>query len=110
MTAPRYIETQIAIPPDGRRWRTVRYDLERSADLARYVARERYAWPGGYELFAVCEDGAVLCKDCCRAEYATIARNAHPGSGWRLIGLDTAETLEEPETCAHCSATIPRDD
>ena len=105
----RYIEQQQPCNSNLTAWRTVRYDMDRSADIARFVAREKFAWPGGYELFAICEDGEALCHDCCRAEYATIARNSAPRSGWRIIGCDSMANCGEPETCAHCGRTIGGD-
>lgn len=106
---PRIIESQKHyFPPRAGicgAFRTERYDLERSADAARYVARERYAWPGGYALFACTDDGGTLCADCCRAEYATIART-HRNSGWFVIGVGSAESCEETLHCDHCGAVI----
>ena len=105
----RYIEQQQPLNANLTAWRTVRYDLERSADIARYIAREHYAWPGGYELFAVMRDGECLCFDCCRTEYREIAR-ADSRSDWRVVGMDSTE-CSDPETwgddtCAHCGRTI----
>ena len=99
----RYIEQQIAI--DAVNYRTVRYDMERSGDIARYIAREHYAWPGGYELAAVMRDGELLCFDCCRSEYPQIAR-ADSRSNWRAIGYTSTAEMEEPEICAHCGRAI----
>ena len=87
-------------------WRMQRYDLECGADIARYVARERYAWPGGYELFAIADDSGVLCNDCCRTEYALIARS-NPRDGWRIIAIDsTADCDTDDVICDHCGRTI----
>ena len=60
--------------------------MSAAAELLRRVramARERYAWPGGYALALVTTDGGILCPDCVRAEY------------W-----------EGPELCDHCGASI----
>lgn len=103
------IETQYFYGRFPSRWNVRRFDLSKGADCARYIARERFAWPGGYALFAVCSDGGALCADCCRAEYPLIARasrDPHDHSGWRVVGMDTAECCEETMTCDHCGAVI----
>lgn len=74
---------------------------------ADYVAKEHFAWPGGYELYAIFDDGDSLCYDCCRLERDSIeAGQDNPSSGWRIIGLDTTETCEAFEACGHCGRTI----
>ena len=85
-------------------WREITYDLSRSRDVAKYIARERYAWPGGYPLFAVTDDGAALCPDCCKTEYRQIAESI-PGDGWHTIRIDI--NYEDDDLfCDHCSNQI----
>ena len=76
--------------------------------IAKTVARERYAWPGGYELFLVTSDGGVLCAKCARAEFGLIARSTIQGAqdGWRAEVVDI-HWEGAAETCAHCNAEIP---
>ncbi len=90
-------------------WRNDRYDLDRGADVARYVARQRYVWPGGYELFALTDDGGVLCCDCCRSEYRLIA-HSYPRNGWHVSAMDSAANYDEPLACDHCARSIIEDD
>ena len=89
----------------GRVWRDMFYDMTRGADIARYIARHRYVWPGGYPLFAIADDGAPLCANCCRTEYRLI-RNAIPRDGWHIVGYTYADDINEPEFCAHCNENI----
>lgn len=75
---------------------------------ARYVRRERYAWPGGYALALVMTDGALLCPDCVAAEYRQIsysARHKLP-DGWAPAGVACENAAETEETCAHCGKII----
>lgn len=39
----------------------------------RAAIRTKFAWPGGYEIFGICEDGEEMCCDCMRREYKLIA-------------------------------------
>lgn len=67
-----------------------------------------YAWPGGYPLILVCDDGAALCFDCGRSEGPQILRaiRQNERNGWQVIGCQVH--WEGPdEECAHCSRAIP---
>ena len=75
---------------------------------ARIVRRERFAWPGGYSLALLTDDGGILCPDCVAAEFSQISRAHHAGlrDGWRPIGLIIFEAPETDEFCAHCDKQI----
>ncbi len=66
-----------------------------------------YAWPGGYPLFFLCDDGAALCCDCVKAErrqiLESIAHNQH--DGWRVIGQDI-NWEDDMLLCDNCSDHI----
>ena len=88
--------------------RTLRYDLAKPGDAARYVAQQQFAWPGGYELFAITDDGGVLCAACCRTEYRQI-RDSSPGDGWHVCAVYSTENVDmgvdegdDHLFCAHC--------
>lgn len=74
----------------------------------RQAIRDKFAWPGGYEIYGITSDGACLCCDCMRSEYRQVARaiREHSHDGWRVDAVDCAANLDEPETCAHCNKTI----
>ena len=74
----------------------------------RNAIRTKYAWPGGYEMFGVTSDGAVLCCDCMRAEYHQVAwsRRYQVNDGWRVDAIDSMATQDEPPACDHCGRTI----
>lgn len=58
-----------------------------------------YAWPGGYPIVYVMDDGETLCPDCVNTE-----ENVHEGGnadGWRLEAYDI-HYEGPPEVCAHC--------
>lgn len=67
-----------------------------------------YAWPGGYPMFLICNDGAALCFDCARREYRQCAYSIRHAidDGWRIVGC--AINDENPGLyCDHCSKGIP---
>ena len=74
--------------------------------------RNPYAFPGGYALTLIMEDGETLCLDCARAEFRQIvqaAKDAERGStggGWRAVGVDI-HWEGPPLFCAHCNRELP---
>lgn len=85
----------------GKVWREYKYNMDHGPDIARYIARTCFAWPGGYELFAVTDHGGILCYDCCYAEYLSI-RTAVPGDGFYIVGYDSEANTDEFLNCDHC--------
>lgn len=86
-------------------WRNYVYDLSIGSDIAKYVAREMYAWPGGYELYAITDDGGVLCHNCCRTEFYNI-KTAYPADGWSVIAMQSTAIDSDHVYCDHCNKTI----
>ena len=86
-------------------WRNYCYDMDTGKDMARYVARERFAFPGGYELYVITDDGGILCHNCCRAEYDLIARST-PGDGWNVTACASTAEAESHVYCDHCYKDI----
>ncbi len=80
----------------GRVWRTFKYDLDVPADMVRYVAREMFAWPGGYELILSCS-GASLCPFCVRENYQIELMNAIDET-WADYAISTSAEID-PENC-----------
>ena len=55
------------------------YNLTSPDDMIRYVARVRFAWPGGYELALAYPDGQVVCQACTRANYRQAIEDVKDG-------------------------------
>ena len=78
--------------------------------VAEYKAILRngpYAWPGGYPLFLLCDDGGTLCYACGKKEvrqiFSAIADKRR--DGWRVVACDA--NWEDTElTCDHCGKAI----
>ena len=78
-----------------------------TVDLAQYKVKTgrnagrlaSYAWPGGYPLFYLCEDGCILCPDCA-------TENADPTEPqWNVVAVDV--NWEDPSlNCDHCDRRI----
>ena len=83
-------------------------DFRHPMAAARIVRRERYVWPGGYELALIMSDGELLCADCVRDNFHEIstAYRDHGRTGWEPIGIASAECAEQSEVCAHCNREI----
>lgn len=65
---------------------------------------EAYAWPGGYPIFYLCDDGGILCPSCCNTERELID-SAYPRDGWNVVGAGV--NYEDPDMyCDHCGKRI----
>ena len=75
---------------------------------AKKVARDVYAWPGGYPLFLVTTDGGCLCPACIKKEWRNIVSSALMDcrDGWLPAAADI--NYEDGALfCDHCSQRIP---
>lgn len=76
----------------------------------RHAIRERYAWPGGYPMYLVMEDGEALCMNCGRNEYRQIVQGRYDRkrgfrTGWHVEAVDI--NWEDPALfCCHCNQRI----
>lgn len=69
---------------------------------------------GGYGVYAVMDDGDVLCRACTvdptnpvHDERQTFGSNQWTSpDGWGVIAFGHTGELEEPEHCAHCNKEI----
>lgn len=76
----------------------------RSLRLANQLHKQGFAWPGGYPLFALLDDGGILCRHCAGTERRWIATTTG-SDGWCVQAL--AINYEDPELrCSHCNAAI----
>lgn len=76
----------------------------KSLRIADKVHKERYAWPGGYPLYAVTNDGAALCHACCGSQREWIGTTTG-SDGWCVIGMDV-NWDETDLTCDHCGDKV----
>lgn len=81
----------------------------REMQTVRIGAAEKYAWPGGYPIGYLTDDGEYLCADCVNDP----ANPVHVGGimdGWRVDGWQvlegTSEDYEDGISCAHCGAVL----
>lgn len=84
-------------------------DLRNSSTIAlRAAIRQKYAWPGGYALYAITTDGECLCMTCCRTEFKQIAWSVRNkvNDGWRVSMITSAAFYDEPPTCDHCNNPV----
>jgi hypothetical protein len=71
-----------------------------------YVAK---AWGyGGYDYYAMTDDGALLCRTCVKAEYRQVvaATMNRERNGWRVLGVQCSGDMHENEPCAHCGKSL----
>jgi len=75
----------------------------KSLRLADQLVREPWAWPGGYPLHAVTDDGGVICRFCAEEEREWIAlTNGH--DGWCMV--DTVINWEDHKLRCDCCGKL----
>jgi len=77
-------------------------------DIKAALRNGKYAWPGGYPLYFVCTDGAVLSFEAVRAEWRQVVASvlAYRGGStdWHVTMVET--NWENPTL--HCEHTGER--
>ena len=82
--------------------RNLHHDLKSALDA--------YAWPGGYPVHAVMEDGEAMCPSCVKDNLRLILAATHcpkPASwdDWRLAGAQV-NWEDDSLYCAHCGKPL----
>lgn len=82
--------------------------IESVADFKATLRAGKFTFPGGYELFFITGDGAAICFDCARDNFALIADSikTDTNDGWRIVACDIAEHYESGLSCDHCSREL----
>lgn len=75
---------------------------------ARFVRRERYAFPGGYPLVLITTDGGTLCPDCVRENFAAVSSSHRKAcdDGWRPAGVMCGAETDSEIVCDHCGKVV----
>lgn len=87
--------------------------INTTAEFKAALRNGAYAWPGGYQMYLICDDGGALCFDCARKNARDILwaiENDKPGSrdcdDWRVMATNI--NYEDSDLrCDHCSQPIP---
>lgn len=66
------------------------------------------AWPGGYALYFLTDDGQALSFAAVRENLTRVLDAVLHGQndGWRVVGLASTEGDDEPTYCAHTGEVI----
>tara|TARA_Y100000310_G_scaffold330958_2_gene403649 strand:+ start:601 stop:867 length:267 start_codon:yes stop_codon:yes gene_type:complete len=81
--------------------------INSTIDFRQAVRRGPYAWPGGYPIYFVMDDGESFCFSCAKSEskYIVNSINNKDNDGWRVTGADI-NWEDEDLYCAHCCDKI----
>ncbi len=75
-------------------------------EAVKRAIREPFAWPGGYPVYTIMQDGGMLCPVCAKGNFSAIvkATKTHGQSGWEAAGSDIL--WEGEGQCAHCGKIL----
>lgn len=82
--------------------------IESVADFKATLRAGKYTFPGGCELFFITSDGAALCFECARENFALVADSIRTDTsdGWKIVACDIADHYESGLYCDHCSCEL----
>lgn len=64
-----------------------------------------WAWPGGYPIFYILADNAIICPDCANGKNGSLASEDNDDPQWKIIASDVHWGCEYIH-CKHCNALI----
>jgi hypothetical protein len=78
----------------------------------RLVTRLQYAWPGGYEMYAITADGDIVCADCLKAEYELYYRSTRNNErdGYAVDTADAECNIDGKVYCDICGKHFGMDE
>lgn len=85
--------------------------IESVGDMKASLRNGPYAWPGGYAILYVCSDGGLLCSDCARKNFRSVAWSIKNkcSDGWEVKAscCESSQSKElgaESNRCDHCNS------
>lgn len=81
--------------------------IDNTVQLRSTLRAGQWAWPGGYPMYFITDDGAALSFDAVRDNYAQCSRSIRErcSDGWRIVAC--AVNWEDGElTCDHTGKPI----
>jgi hypothetical protein len=82
-------------------------NIETVSDFRKAIRNGPYAWPGGYPLFFITNDGAAISFEAAKAEKRQIIESIGKryNDGWRVIACEV--NWEDPSLlCEHTGKPI----
>jgi hypothetical protein len=73
--------------------------------LADDLVSNPHLWPGGYPRYAITNDAAALCHECCRDERNQIATTTG-SDGWTVVSIGV-NWEDVALHCDNCGTAIP---
>ena len=67
-----------------------------------------YAWPGGYPMYLITDDGGALHFKCAREQYREIVEtfiSHYSSTGWKIVGCEINDE-DNSLYCDHCDERI----
>ena len=80
--------------------------INNATEFRKLLKAGPYAWPGGYPVYFLCNDGEVLSFEAAKENARLIceAIKDEDNSGWRVVGIEI--NYEESLLCAHTGKPI----
>jgi hypothetical protein len=80
--------------------------LRESIKALKYIVRNPFAFPGGYENFLGTSDGECICAGCCQKRYRTILKDQRVYRDRVQDVAACSANFDGPIVCALCDGVI----
>jgi hypothetical protein len=82
-------------------------NIDNTQQLKAALRHGPYAWPGGYPLFFIANEGEALCFDCVRENLREVLSAITQGTngGWKIVGVGV-NYEDNACFCDHCGEQI----
>ena len=82
--------------------------IRNASELKATLRAGEFTFPGGYLLAFGTKDGACLCFDCVRSEFANVLDSVkhNINDGWNVDSCFIVDHMEIAVYCDHCNATL----
>jgi hypothetical protein len=92
----------------------IKYDVDKNFKLVEVEIPgfPQWAWPGGYEMFFIMDDGETLCIKCANDDTNPVhfKDENNNADGWRVEGFSHTGETDGFIGCTHCGRIISDDD
>lgn len=81
--------------------------INNTCDLKNAIRQGPYAWPGGYPIYFITDDGEAISYDTVKSEYRLILKSVkdRTNDGWRVVAVDI-NWEDDDLYCCHSNEKI----
>jgi hypothetical protein len=83
-------------------------DIQNASQLKATLRNGEFAWPGGYQMYLITNDGQAMCFKCAIKNFRLVVSDwlSNCDTGWKIVGCEI--NYEDQDCiCCNCNKQIP---